>query len=690
MYEKRNQVTEKILDLTLEIIYLLTGEEHMVVKKPVGYTSHSNSPWVFDKSIVPPLHSLIHERNNDHKILELTSQITQLLTGEVPIRCEDFTVYFSTEEWEYLGEHKDLYEDMDTGNHWPLSSLETFVSGEFHMHFSLPDFGNKYVTGNKTNNGVQDQKCSEQNIFFTKSHESASYTEGTLTKYLSTHIKKEAALSEVENLTNPDICPPMVCMPTKCTSTHSKKESTFCIEGNFIDMATAKPTEVHTEYTVIHVKDEPASYREGNLIDTFVRTSTEHKLTEYQSTCIKDELVSCEEGNTTKTEICAPAEYKSTSKSSEFGTVMLIDADNYTLTEHTQKKDTFTCIAGYLEGCTNAQNTPANLSLTESRKPGNNNYNDGISPQNIGKVLHCHKWPERFNINSKIVQHQPDNKGGTMDATEIGPVVFTEAELVTQERNPKEDKGFSCSECGKNFRLVSYLTKHKRSHTGEKPFKCNECGKCFSLSEHLVSHRKIHTGIKPFNCTECDKWFTQAAHLASHKRIHTGIKPFNCTECGKCFTQAAHLTSHKRIHTGEKPFQCSECGKCFTWATQLASHKSVHTGVKPFKCTECGECFSWSFQLASHKWVHTGEKPFKCTECEKCFAQAKLLALHKRIHTGEKPYKCTECGKCFTQAAHLASHKRIHTGEKPFFCSECGKCYTDRSGLTKHQRNHRR
>ncbi|XP_040178194.1 oocyte zinc finger protein XlCOF7.1-like [Rana temporaria] len=75
MEENCSNLTERILRLTLEIIYLLTGEDNIVAKKT---SVDGQNP------IMVPLHFLLtSEISNDEKILEVTQKIIDLLTGEV-------------------------------------------------------------------------------------------------------------------------------------------------------------------------------------------------------------------------------------------------------------------------------------------------------------------------------------------------------------------------------------------------------------------------------------------------------------------------------------------------------------------------------------------------------------------------------------------------------------------------------
>ncbi|XP_063289994.1 zinc finger protein 724-like [Pelobates fuscus] len=676
MNNKRHWMDEKILDLTLEIICLLTGEDHMVVKKPSNFdlpNNGSHAPEGSQRNLIynmpHPPHSLSNERNHDQKILELTNQIIELLTGEVPIRCDDVTVYFSMEEWDYIDGHKELYKDIMMANHQFHSLMAQPVTAGFHTDAALLGFVSKYKLG-KFNIGGKSQQINQQKDRETKS---------------VTHTLNESLSHEDGNAT--DLSTSADHPQTEYPSTHIKEEPASCEEGNLTDIST--PTE-QTEYTSTHIKEESASWEEGNIIDHNISALSEHTKIKNQSTHIKEER--WEEVNLYTHTVYPQTEYRSIFVKEE----SVHDGNP----------------AGRnIQSYTNSQIT-SNISSVEPDR----NVNVSQNRHNTEALFKCSKCSKCFLSDSEFVKHQSVHKESNMTSPKMGKVFFSESDLVTRERDHRGIEPFSCSECGANFNNVTHLVIHHRIHTGEQPYSCSECGKHFTEKASLIAHQMIHTGERPFKCTECGKSFTRATHLASHKwvhavekpfkcnecgkcftlkhdlithqRNHTGEKPFKCNECGKCFTRAKILALHVRIHTGEKPFQCNECGKYFTRASNLAAHKRIHTGEKPYKCAECGKGFTQASSLATHKRIHTGEKPYKCADCGKGFTQASSLTLHERIHTGEKPFKCTDCGKSFTRATNLVAHKRIHTGEKPFECTECGKCFNQASSLASHKKLH--
>ncbi|CAI9616909.1 unnamed protein product, partial [Staurois parvus] len=114
MEEDRSHMTERILNLTLEIIYLLTGERFPVPK--------SGDPMTIT---VPPCDSLNPERHNMQKILEVTKKMMELLTGESGILGDDnidVKEEYKEEDEEYgvmeeFSEgHKDVMEPPNTRN----------------------------------------------------------------------------------------------------------------------------------------------------------------------------------------------------------------------------------------------------------------------------------------------------------------------------------------------------------------------------------------------------------------------------------------------------------------------------------------------------------------------------------------------------------------------------------------------
>ncbi|XP_071968793.1 uncharacterized protein [Engystomops pustulosus] len=123
---ERDTRVERMFQLTLEILFYITGEDYTVVKKTSSGRCqapvYEGRGRTLSPIPAPPPHPLIHDDINEQKILEVTHKMMELLTGEVPIRCQDVAVYFSMEEWEYLEGHKDVYKDVMMEDHQPLTS----------------------------------------------------------------------------------------------------------------------------------------------------------------------------------------------------------------------------------------------------------------------------------------------------------------------------------------------------------------------------------------------------------------------------------------------------------------------------------------------------------------------------------------------------------------------------------------
>ncbi|XP_068115339.1 uncharacterized protein [Hyperolius riggenbachi] len=125
MDEDQSHMTKRILNCTLEIIHLLTGKgfklPNIASVAPITsqHSLHKSSliPGSPHSGLTP--YSLTPERRK--KILEVIRKMMELLTGEVPIRCQDVAVYFSMEEWQYIEEHKDRYKDAMMKNQTSLS-----------------------------------------------------------------------------------------------------------------------------------------------------------------------------------------------------------------------------------------------------------------------------------------------------------------------------------------------------------------------------------------------------------------------------------------------------------------------------------------------------------------------------------------------------------------------------------------
>ncbi|XP_068111989.1 gastrula zinc finger protein XlCGF48.2-like isoform X2 [Hyperolius riggenbachi] len=144
MAKDGNHMTERILNLTLEIVYLLTGENYVAFKLSDGLVASN-----IKKTTKAILESSSH--SSKKKMQEVTTEMIELLTGE------DVTDYFSVEEEEYLEDQTDLLMENE--------QLLTSQDGSRNTNPPKRLAGPPYVSNltHKDDNRAQDYQA--ENIF---------------------------------------------------------------------------------------------------------------------------------------------------------------------------------------------------------------------------------------------------------------------------------------------------------------------------------------------------------------------------------------------------------------------------------------------------------------------------------------------------------------------------------------------
>ncbi|XP_077345723.1 uncharacterized protein LOC143989465 isoform X1 [Lithobates pipiens] len=570
MEEDRSHMTAKILNLTLEIIYLLTGESIPSVKSGDHLTF----------TVLLP-HSLKPERHNMQKILEVTKKMMELLTGE---------------EWEYLEGHKDAYKDVMMDNQPPLTSPDGSSNGNPPERCHRPLYSRDSTQEDHTiPHHHQSGNLSDSKFHIKEKIKEEDDEDGVMEKLESLKEQKDLYQDTMVKSSN---CrnPPERCPRPLYFWDSTQEDHTIPHHHQSGNLRYSK-LEVKAEEEETYVKDDEQSM-------------------EKDDDDVKDDEQSMEEDGITGTflEEDTPTEISTVDgremrKTSE---------DCLTLSPDCKVEDEDITQYSPGENPTTSNVHPAPHSVDG---PSYSSYPE--EPQTVrgGAVLptdkrfSCTECGKCFRFKSWLNEHKISHTGEKQHSCpECRKCFSKKSNLQIHQRSHTGEKPYSCPECGKCFSNVSSLYKHQRSHTGEKPFSCPECGKCFAQKVTLVTHQKCHTGEKPYSCPECGKWFSEKSNLSKHQRLHTGEKPYSCPECGKCFSEKSSFNRHQRLHTGEKPYSCPECGKCFLHKFALRTHQRSHTGEKPYSCPECGNFFSKKDHLYRHQRVHTREKSHSCFE----------------------------------------------------------------------------
>ncbi|KAM4602304.1 uncharacterized protein O3C94_023546 [Discoglossus pictus] len=574
----KTQMVEQVTNHALEIIYLLTGEEYMVVKKPSKNIPYSRSPVVLENQyktnhsiMKPPDGSKRRLRYGRKKQVMEESEVLSNATnpplttvdvnhpnssgisstegGYVSGMCGDMSLYCSMDERQCVEEHQDQYGNVLMENH--QASYDTTQLVVLTMEDEKPSIS-----------VLNDQKV----------------TEIPENRHMGGHDTTQTIVSDIQETEDLLV------------------DGQMDVEEKYIplDTSVGGPDGSHTL--------EPNIERDDN---TFVSDLND---TEDKSSSA-DTLVGVPNANPFIIYI------------GQDGKPMVNGQTDAKENDHSEN----TC-GGDLN---------ANPSITINIKNEENNVSvqrlikDKDIPENMARrsnMLNIEHNEELLEMDQENLEDQNICRGPCKDGAQSQTIEENSiTQVFTQGCNypsvGSKESGFGSKRTTINgigfYDARKCKMKNKKSNLEKnmrtRVLDCYKCGESFREMSTYVSHLKKHSEDVSFFNTE--PVLLKCSHLMKQSTVHTeratlsysdfGKEGLSCAECGKVFSSKSQLASHWKTHTGEKPYSCNECGKSFSWVSSLSAHRRTHTGEKPFACPQCGKRWSDSSNLLKHQKTHS-------------------------------------------------------------------------------------
>ena len=153
-----------------------------------------------------------------------------------------------------------------------------------------------------------------------------------------------------------------------------------------------------------------------------------------------------------------------------------------------------------------------------------------------------------FNHQCESIKETNKSNGDGLCCEKCGMAFKTLKQLKKHQWDKHTPSIHKCTQCSKEFRHKSELTKHMFKHM-EATFVCNTCNKAFKRRNELVVHHKMFhdSSMNLYKCPQCPLTFRTESNQRRHMSVHTGNK-FKCTHCDASFSRKDSYKRHLKLH----------------------------------------------------------------------------------------------------------------------------------------------